>query len=434
MAAAGVTRQASLHLDVGRLRQGIPLDESDGMLLRQVQFADGEVRYPRETSLADDLAALANGRGGELVLGVAEDTRDVLGIPLDRLDEVVRLVDRICWETVEPPLFASVEKMELPDVAGASHCVVRVSVERSLFVHRSPGGYVRRVGDSQGQPSPAALARLFQERSQSGGFSFDGSAVGGAVFDDLDAALVERFRDSRMADAREMLAERLGVARRSDDGRLRPTVAGLLIASERAGRWLPNAFIEAVAYRGEGDADSMTGGSGQIDVLDCHGPLHRQIADACRFVAKNQGAVGGRRFGRADQPLYDMTAIFEAVVNAVAHRDYSMYGPRICLRLFSDRLELCSPGVPPYGIALDALAYRQASRNNTVVGLLAKCPVPEGIPELRTSRATLMDRRGQGVGVILQRSEEHSGRLPVYEISDDSELRLTIFAAKPRKD
>ncbi len=434
MADAGVPRQASLHPDIGRLEQGLRLDESDGLLLRHVQFADGEVRCPRETSLADDLAALANGRGGELVLGVAKDTRDILGIPLERLDEVVRLVDRICWETVEPPLFASVEKMELPDAAGARRCVVRVAVERSLFAHRSPGGYLRRVGDSRGRLSPTALARLFQERTQSGGFSFDGSAVGGAVFDDLDAALVERFRSSRMEEAREVLAERLGLARRSDDGRLQPTVAGLLIASERAGRWLPNAFVEAVAYGEKGDADPMNGGSGQIDALDCQGPLARQIADACRFVAKNQSVVGGRRFGQADQPRYDMTAVFEAVVNAVAHRDYSMYGPRIRLRLFSDRLELCSPGLPPYGITLDALAYRQSSRNETVVSLLAKCPVPEGIPELRTSGATLMDRRGEGVGVILQRSEEHSGRLPVYEISDDSELRLTIFAAKPRKD
>lgn len=121
-------------------------------------------------------------------------------------------------------------------------------------------------------------------------------------------------------------------------------------------------------------------------------------------------------------------------VNAVAHRDYSVYGPRIRLRLFSDRLELCSPGLPPCGIALDALEYRQASRNNTVVSLLATCPVQGGMPGLRTSRATLMDRRGEGVGVILRRSEEHSGHLPVYEISDDSELRLTIFAARPRKD
>lgn len=434
MAAAGVSGQGAVPGNVARLVQRIRLGERGGSQLQHVEFSDGEVRYPRETTLADDLAALANGSGGELVLGGDEDTREILGIPLERLDDVVSLVDDVCWGTVEPPLFATVEKMELADAAGTAHCVVRISVERSLFVHESPGGYLRRVGDSRRQLSPAALARLFQERSQSGGFSFDGSAVGGAVFDDLDAALVGRFRSSRIADAPEVLAERLGLAERSDDGGLQPTVAGLLMASERVGRWLPNAFIEAVAYRGSGDADSTNGASGRVDALDCHGPLDRQIADACHFVAKNQSIVGGRKSGQVDQPRYDMTAVFEAVVNAVGHRDYSAYGPRIRLGLFSDRLELCSPGVPPYGINLDALAYRQASRNNTVVNLLAKCPVPEGIPELRTSRATFMDRRGEGVGVILQRSEEHSGRLPVYELVEDAELRLTIFAAGPPED
>ena len=97
--------------------------------------------------------------------------------------------------------------------------------------------------------------------------------------------------------------------------------------------------------------------------------------------------------------------------------------------MFADRLELDSPGWPPADVAPGSLAYRQASRNGTLADLLANCPIPEGIPGLRIARTTLMGQRGEGVEAVLERSEEHSGRRPRYELLDGSYLRLTIFAA-----
>ncbi len=133
--------------------------------------------------------------------------------------------------------------------------------------------------------------------------------------------------------------------------------------------------------------------------------------------------------GRHDVPQYDVTAVFEAVVNAVAHRDYSMYGSKIRLRLFSNRLEIYVPGALANTMTLDSLEQRQSSRNETIASLLAKCPVPSSISGLETTRSTLMDRRGEGVSIILERSERLSGRRPVYELPDQSELKLTILAA-----
>ncbi len=133
--------------------------------------------------------------------------------------------------------------------------------------------------------------------------------------------------------------------------------------------------------------------------------------------------------GRRDLPQYDMVAVFEALVNAVAHRDYSIEGSKIRLRLFADRLELYTPGGLPNTMTVESLAFRQASRNETITSLLAKCPVPADIPGLETPRATMMDRRGEGVAILLERSERLSGKRPLYELPDESELRLTIYAA-----
>jgi hypothetical protein len=100
--------------------------------------------------------------------------------------------------------------------------------------------------------------------------------------------------------------------------------------------------------------------------------------------------------GRRDVPQYALDAVFEAITNAVAHRDYSIYGSKVRLRMFSDRLELYSPGALPNTLDLDSLPYRQISRNDTITSLLARCPVAD-VEWLKTSRTTIMDRRGEGV-------------------------------------
>ena len=132
--------------------------------------------------------------------------------------------------------------------------------------------------------------------------------------------------------------------------------------------------------------------------------------------------------GRVDRPQFDMAAVFEATVNAVAHRDYSIYGSKIRLRMFEDRLELYSPGSLPNFMTMESLPYLQSTRNNVITSLLAKCPVPDQ-PWMTTDRRTMMDRRGEGVPIILGNSEKLSGRLPEYRLIDDAELMLTIYAA-----
>lgn len=125
-----------------------------------------------------------------------------------------------------------------------------------------------------------------------------------------------------------------------------------------------------------------------------------------------------------------MTAVFEALVNAVAHRDYSFWQSKIRLQMYSNRLELYVPGALANGMTPETLAFRQATRNEIIAGLLAKCPVTQDIGMLETPRYALMDRRGEGVGVIMERSTKISEREPVYEMLDEAELRLTIYAAE----
>ena len=132
--------------------------------------------------------------------------------------------------------------------------------------------------------------------------------------------------------------------------------------------------------------------------------------------------------GRVDLPQFDIGAVFEAVVNTVAHRDYSIHGSKIRLHLFQDRLELYSPGAIPNTMSLQDLPHLQSTRNEVIASLLAKCPVPLDMPSFTTHRRTMMDKRGEGVPVILEKSKILSGRDPEYRLIGEAELLLTIYA------
>ena len=128
-----------------------------------------------------------------------------------------------------------------------------------------------------------------------------------------------------------------------------------------------------------------------------------------------------------DLPQYDMSAVFEAIVNAVAHRDYSIHGERIRLRLFDSRLELYSPGAIPNSLSIDSLRFRQSARNEAICSLLTLCKAP-GESWLRSGRSHMMEKRGEGVPIILDNSAELSGQEPEYRLLDQDELLLTIYA------
>jgi ATP-dependent DNA helicase RecG len=406
----------------------IRLGEDSTLELKEARFAGNRVQGPSQESLADELAAFANGRGGVLVLGV-NDARDIVGIPLDLLDAVEDYVRRACNDSIRPSLAPFIERLALPLLTGEEKAVLKVEVDRSLFVHQSPGGYFHRVGSSKRAMPPEYLARLFQQRSQTRLIRFDEQTVPGATLDDLDPALWERFRSELSEDGRETFLHKLAIARQDDDGTWRPTVAGVLVATREPRRWMPGAFIQAVAYRGTEARPPEKGGFYQLDAADLSGPLDTQVFDACRFVFRNMRVEATKTLGRRDYPQYHLGAVFEAIVNAVAHRDYAIYGSKIRLRIFSDRLELYSPGALANTMDLGALPYRQSARNEALTSLLAKCTIPGDVEWLQTRRRTLMDRRGEGVGLILRESERLSGRRPKYDLYGESELVLTLYAA-----
>jgi len=179
---------------VERLLDKIRLGEDSLLECKAMVFAGGKVKGPSRDDIADELAAFANARGGVLVLGVDDRTREIVGIPRDRLDLAERFVRELVNDLIKPPLFPLIEKMELPGPDGKPRAVIRVEVPRSLFVHQSPGGYFHRVGSWKRRMDTEYLIRLGQQRSQARLIRFDEQVVPDAALSGLAPELVDRFR------------------------------------------------------------------------------------------------------------------------------------------------------------------------------------------------------------------------------------------------
>lgn len=399
-----------------RIRLG---EDSTLELKRVVMRGPQKVADPHPDGVSDELAALANAAGGTLIFGVDDKTREVSGIDLSAIDVVEAWITSICHDRIVPALDIVTRHYELPDMTGALRPVIVVEVPRSLWVHRSANGYFKRVGHAKREMTPEVLARLFQQRSQARLIRFEEQAVPGTSPSDLDPLLARAFLREGEGEA-EVQLRRLHLIE-DDAGVPALSIAGVLLGTVKPVRWLPAAYIQAVAYKG-----TQNDPAEQMDAKDFDGPIQQQIWDAFEFVKRHMQVPASKQLGRFEHPQYSLRAIFEAIVNAVAHRDYSMANNRIRLHLFADRFELYTPGALPNSLTIEAMPSVSIPRNEIIASLFARYfPIREG----GLGREFLMDKRGAGVDIILRESEALAGKRPVYENLADVDLRLTVFAA-----
>ncbi len=372
---------------------------------------------PRRNVLADEIAAFANARGGVLLIGV-DDHGDIVGLDQHNLDRTEKTVVEICRDSIEPHVPAFSERMQLD-----GKVLLRVDVPRSLFIHKSPGGYLAGQGSSKQVMPKEYLARLLQSRSRVGTVPPDRRSVPKSTGNTLRQDLCQRFipQEASGYEVEDLLLKREILVREGSE--LRASVAGLLMCHDRPDDYLYNSFIQAVYYRGtKMDANC------QFDTQDFRGPLDQQILDAYKFVKNHNQLSARKNIGRTEQPQFSMRAVFEALVNAVVHRDYSRAASKIRLFMFADRLELSSPGALANTLTVERLRYGQATRNELLARLLSEITVEDNVGR-QVARRYFLERRGEGVGIILDESTALSGKAPVYEQIDET-LHLTIFAAK----
>ena len=361
---------------------------------------------------AKEIVAFANFRGGRVLLGVDDNGR-VCGLPRSDTpawteDEEAgprtyqRLQDwvtQVCRDSIRPsivPYFDVFHDLE------PCRDVAVVEVERGWNVHhvwhRHHCTCHLRVGTSNREASPEKLTRGFPQR---GAFRPELRPVSGTSIADLDRRRLTdylkrvRGQDTPGSEPSDAWREDMEASARSEDERRwrllvesrkrewyeareadwtsllvntgflydsdrRPaTVAGLMLFGKTAIRFLPHAKVDAIAYSGsEKDCaprERRTLHGPIVPLKGADGTLLEPglIEQAVEFFGKNTGTpaseYSARRRERRDCPE---ETVREAVVNAVVHRDYLLSESAIELSIYSDRLEVVSPGRLANGMTL----------------------------------------------------------------------------------
>jgi len=276
-------------------------------------------------------------------------------------------------------------------------------------VYSLQGQYLIRDGNQNRPLSPPELRRLMLNRSEAG---FESQALTDATVDDLDPARIQAYQQQLIslptAEGNELLLHR-GCLAATAQG-LRPTVAGMLLFGRQPQRWLRSAEISCVRYAGERMSDDFVR-------EDIRGVLPDQIRRGEAFVVANmRRGMRIRGLRREEIPEYPISIVREAIVNAVAHRDYSIRGDNIRLFMFSDRLEVYSPGRLPGHVTLDNLIAERFSRNEAIVQVLAEMG--------------FIERLGYGIDRIVRVCQEQG--LPAPEFSESSAgFRITLYSSGP---
>ena len=257
-------------------------------------------------------------------------------------------------------------------------------------------------------PMPEEVRRKIYSET---GFDFSGSICPFAKLGDLDDAAIEAFREKwiektgnkrLLAFSKEQLLHDCEAV--TDEG---ITYAALILfgKKEALGKYLPQSEI-VFEYR----SSNASGPANQreefrVGFFACHTNLWDIINLRNDIQHYQEG------FFIFDIPTFNESAVREAILNAVSHRNYQLAGS-VFIRQYPDKLMIESPGGFPNGISLDNILDRQVPRNRRIAEILALCG--------------LVERSGQGMNIIYETSIKEAKQLPDFTGTDDSFVSLTL--------
>jgi ATP-dependent DNA helicase RecG len=314
--------------------------------------------YANAETLAECLVAFANGDGGLVVLGLDDSGHPTESIWEEEAEGALRAAAELC----RPPVVSRWQPLETPD-----GLLVGIQVSHSSQLHSLEDGRVLiRSGTENRLLSGGEISRLASSKTS---IDFEADYVPGADQSNFDDEILSEYLAKREArgvsqvGSLSTLLLETGVV----DAESRPTVAGILLFGQNPQTFLPQTGIVFVKFHST-EPRGEDGGAGYGRRDEISGPLARVVERAWNVVWEEMrvGAVVNK-LQREELTEYPPFAVREALVNAVAHRDYRISGRRIEVRMYSDRMEVISPGGLPGYITVDNIVEEHFSRNPRIV-------------------------------------------------------------------
>ena len=380
------------------------------------QHTEFKPHFKDRSAVGRAICAFANTEGGLIILGVS-DNQQIIGVAEDS-EKVQERLTSFLQSGCSSPVSARIGRHQ--DPKGWVHWL-EVPRQRGFEPMRYDGRVWVRRARSSVEPSPTELQDLY---NIFGYILTEERTIGAATASDLDLESFQSYLRSLgidtgrapQPDVADDLRNRGAAA--EVGGQLRPTLYGVLAFGK-----VPQAYpqtqsflIECVAYGGDERADRV------LQTAEAKGRLGEQVERAVGWFSGLTKLETYRGLRRQDHRLLPLPALREALVNAVAHRDYAITGSKIQLEVFARRVEVTSPGTLPNHMTVDSVRAggRARSRNESMANYLLALGY--------------MERRGRGWPVMRRAMLEFNGTEPEIEHDWESGFVRVRFLLDPSTD
>jgi ATP-dependent DNA helicase RecG len=383
--------------------EAIVKDEHEKSEFKSAVLKDGD--------LAEYIMAFAHKDGGCIYIGIDQKTKQITGKTRTFPQSVLDGVNHAACDCLSP----EVANVSTEDVIAKGKHVLVVKVPKSSRIHQHRNGkiLIRRGAENvayTGQSLEQAILR-----SRDFAIGFDGRPLLSASSAHIDYSrvqlyvneIIKRRPDSGIKEQPlDHVLKSIGAIEELE-GIYYPTTAGLLFFNPDPQAFLPQARVTFLRFAGTDVASGDGRGGLYLVNQELRGTLPDIIETAQSVVLENmrkRSIMNG--FKRDEIPEYPSWAIREAIINAVAHRDYSISGAKTQISMFSDRIEIQSPGGLPGHITIENIEKEQFTRNQKIMRLLEEFG--------------FVEERGIGIDNMIRSMRESGLEPPMFQDSGSS--------------
>lgn len=315
---------------------------------------------PDNETLAKSIVCFANTDGGQLIIGIS-NSGDIVGV--EDLDEAVRKIDDVAFNRCEPPISILPETV---DMDGEIVLIINIPKGEQRPYRTKSGLYYIRSGNRCRQAAWQEVRRLYQTSES---IYYDETPISKASLGSLDMDYFKYFLEKYLdISPEESLIENYLKNLKVITNKKKPTLAGILFFGKNPQQFIPYAKIIAAYIPG------MDVSIPPSDKKDLEGKIPDMLEDSLKFLKlyiKEEHKIKG--FDSELYPEIPEKVLREGIVNAVAHRDYTI-NASIRLFIFEDRIEIRTPGRLPNTVTIESMkiAGCHVLRNPTLYNLLYK--------------------------------------------------------------
>lgn len=330
------------------------------------QFFDRKSGRIEPRDLSKHLSAFANASGGLIVVGI-EDNGDITGVTTSQENEL----RSAAFDYLQRIPIYDLEVVEVTTSSGVAKMIMLFHIATSIneVVKTKNGETYLRVGDKSRRLNADQLVALEYSK---GTRSFESEIIRDATMDDLDKDLIHEYvlkLNPKVSSEIDVLKGR-GLIKEKD-GNILITAAAILLFGKIPTQFLPGARVRFLRY--EGVVAAVGANFNVVKDVTIELPLHQLLVETRKLLESQmrefQHLSADGVFVKVSE--YPTFAWLEGLVNAVAHRDYSLQGDYIRIAMYDDRIEFSSPGSLPSIVTVDNIQNTRFSRNPMIARVLS---------------------------------------------------------------